>query len=130
MKGNLTAAVLTGLLLGLATAPSKGQQKDKEKSLPITKEALLGEWRGKSGNTTLMVDFGENKAKVSMEDRDRGIGKDFSTPYKIDGNMVRLGAFAEGRLVQDTKLKVTFLTTQGSLTQGASVIIGRTKKEK
>ena len=130
MKGILTAAVLTGPLLGLATAPSRGQQEDKEKPLPITKEALLGEWKGKSGNTTLMVDFGENKAKVSMEDRDRGIGKDFSTPYKIGDNVVRLGSFAEGRLLQGSKLRVTFLLTQGSLTQGTSVTLSRTKKEK
>jgi hypothetical protein len=130
MKGILNAVVLTGLLLGLVTIPSRGQQEDKEKPLPITKEALLGEWEGKSGNTTLMVDFGEKEAKVKQEDRVQGIGKNFSTPYKIDGNVVKLGSFAEGRLVQEAKLKVTFLTTQGSLTQGASVILGRTKKEK
>ena len=77
-----------------------------------------------------MVDFGENKAKVSMEDRDRGIGKDFSTPYKIGGNVVRLGSFAEGRLLQGSKLRVTFLTGQGPLRQGATVILRRTKQEK
>jgi hypothetical protein len=130
MKGILTAAALTGLLLGLATVPSRGQQGDKEEPLPITKEALLGEWQGKSGNTTLRVDFGEKEAKVRQEDRDRGIGKDFSTPYKIGDNVVRLGSFAEGRLLQGPKLRVTFLLTQGSLTQGTSVLLSRTKKDK
>jgi hypothetical protein len=128
MKGILTAAVLTGLLLGLATVPSRGQQEDKEKPLPIMKEALLGEWVGKSGNTTLRVDFGEREAKVSQEDRDQGIGKGFSAPYKIGDNVVRLGSFAEGRLLQRSNLRVTFLLTQGSLRQGASVILRRTKK--
>jgi hypothetical protein len=130
MKGILTAAVLAGLLLGLATVPSRGQQGDKEEPLPITKEALLGEWQGKSGNTTLRVDFGEKEAKVRQEDRDQGIGKDFSTPYKIGDNVVRLGPFAEGRLLQGPKLRVTFLLTQGSLTQGTSVLLSRTKKDK
>jgi hypothetical protein len=130
MKGILTAAALTGLLLVPATAPSRGQQEDKGEPLPITKEALLGEWKGESGNTTLMVDFGESKAKVRQEDGDLGIRKDSSTPYKIDGNVVKLGLFAEGRLLQGPKLRVTFLLTQGSLTQGTSVILSRTKKEK
>jgi hypothetical protein len=53
MKDILTAAVLTRLLLGLATIPSRGQQEDKKKPLPITKEALLGAWEGKSGTSTL-----------------------------------------------------------------------------
>jgi hypothetical protein len=130
MKGVLTAAVLTGALLGLATIPSRGQQGDKEKPLPITKEALLGAWEGKSGNTTLTVDFGEKEAKVTQEDRDQGIGKDFSTTYKIGDNVVKLGTFAEGRLLQGSKLRVTFLLTQGSLTQGTSVILHRIKKGK
>jgi hypothetical protein len=130
MKGILTAAVLTGLLLGMATIPSRGQQEDKEKPLRITKEALLGEWEGKSGNTTWMVDFGKKEAKVRQQDRAQGIGKDFSTPYKIGGNVVRLGSFAEGRLLLGPKLRVTFLLTQGSLRQGTTVILRRTKKEK
>src|SRR5262249_44671978 len=130
MKGILTAAVLTGLMLGLATIPSGGQQEDKEKPLPISKEALLGEWEGKSGNTTLKVEFGKEKARVWQEDRDQGVRKDSSTPYKIGDNVVRLGSFAEGRLLQGPKLRVTFLLTQGSLTQGASVILRRSKKEK
>src|SRR5262245_28908039 len=121
MKSIRTAAVLTGLLLGLATIPSRGQQEDKEKLLPITKEALLGEWEGKSGKTTLRVDFGEKEAKVRQEDGAPGIVKDLSTPYKIGDNVVKLGSFAEGRLLQGPELKVTFLLTQGSLTQGTSV---------
>src|SRR5262249_25782218 len=117
MKGILATSVLTGLLLGLATLPCRGQQEDKEKPLPITKEALVGQWAGKSGDTTLMVDFGEKEVKV-RQDSDQGIGKDFSTPYKIGDNVVKLGLFAEGRLLQGSKLRVTFLLTQGSITQG------------
>ena len=131
MKGILTNAVLSGLLLCLAPIPSsRGQQEDKEKPLPITKEALLGKWEGMSGDTTLLVDFGEKEAKVRQEDRAQGIGKDFSTPYKIGDNVVRLGSFAEGQLQQGSTLRVTFLLTQGSLTQGASVTLRRTKREK
>jgi hypothetical protein len=130
MKGILTAAVLTVLLIGPAAIPSRGQQGDKEKSLPITKQALLGEWKGKSGDTTLLIDFGEKEARLKQEDRDKGIGKDFSTPYKIDGNVVMLGSFAEGRLLPGPELRVTFLTGQGSLRQGAIVTLRRTKKDK
>jgi hypothetical protein len=130
MRGVLTTAVLTGLLLDLGAVPSRGQQRHKEKPLPITKEALLGEWEGKSGNTTLRVNFGEKEAKVRQEDRGQGIAKDFSTPYKIGDNVVKLGLFAEGRLLQESDLRVTFLTGQGSLSQGTSVILRRAKKEK
>jgi hypothetical protein len=130
MKGILTNAVLTGLLLCFATIPSRGQQQDKEKPPPITRKALLGKWEGKSGTTTLKVDFGEKEARVWQEDRASGIGKDWSTPYKIGDGVVRLGSFAEGRLRQGFKLRVTFLTGQGPLRQGATVILRRTKQEK
>jgi len=128
MKGIWNNAVLAGLLLLLATIFSEGQEN--EKPLPITQQALLGKWDGKSGMSTLKVDFGEKEAKICQEDRDQGIGKDFSIPYKIGDEVVRLGSFAEGQLVQGSKLRVRFLTTQGSLRQGTSVILRRTKKEK
>src|SRR5262249_45835665 len=108
MKSIVIVTALAGLLLGLATISSSGQQEGKEKPLPITKKALLGEWKGKSGNTSLEIDFGEKEANVKQEDR-AGAGKKFSTPYKIGDNVVKLGSFAEGRLLQESKLKVTFL---------------------
>src|SRR5262252_1520286 len=128
MKGILTNAVLTGLLLCLAPIPSsRGQQEDKEKPLPITKKALMGEWEGKTGSTTLKVEFGEKEARVWQEDRVVGIGKDWSTPYKIGEDVVKLGSFEEGRLLQGSKLKVTFLTGQGPLRQGTTVILRPSK---
>jgi hypothetical protein len=130
MKSILTVGALTGLLLALGTIPCRGQQDDKEKPLPITREALLGEWQGKSGKTTLVIHFGDKEARVGQDDRGEGIRKDFSTPYKIGDDVVKLGLFAEGRLLQGSNLKVTFLLTQGSLTQGTSVMLRRTKTEK
>ena len=129
MKVILTTTVLTGLLMGLATVPSRGQQEDKQQPSPITKKVLLGKWEGKSGTTTLKVEFGEKEARVWQEDSVKGIGKDSSIPYKIGDDVVKLGAFAEGRLVQGSKLKVTFLLTQGSIRQGAAVTLSRSKKE-
>jgi hypothetical protein len=90
MKGILTNAVLTGLLLCLTTIPSRGQRENKEKPSPIRKEALLGKWEGKSGTTTLKVVFGEKEARVWQEDPALGIGKDSSTPYKIGDDVVKL----------------------------------------
>ena len=131
MKGILTAAIVIGLVWGLVTIPCWGQQDDKKKLLPITKEALLGTWEGKSGDKTLKVDFAKETVRVWQEDRAPGIGKDWSTAYKIGGdNVVRLGSFAVGRLLEESQLKVTFLLTQGSLTQGTSIILRRAKKEK
>jgi hypothetical protein len=130
MKAFLTAVVMTGLILCLTPTPSTGQQEDKNKPLPISKESLLGAWQGKSGNTILTVEFGEKEATMKQEDRDQGVAMEFTIPYKVGDNVVMLSFFAEGRLMQGAKLQVTFVNRQGSLAQGTSVVLSRTKKEK
>jgi hypothetical protein len=116
------------ILIGLSGAPSPGQQ-EKEKPLPISKETLLGKWEGKSGNTTVRLNFAAKGVGGEVEERlgngERGIG--FKDDYDIDpkANAVKIGSFGEGRLVKGGGLRVTLSGPQLSLPRGAVITLSR-----
>jgi hypothetical protein len=131
MKGTLTAAILAGLLLGLATIASRGQQEAKEKPPPLTKEALLGEWEGQSGDTTITARFEEKWSEVKVKEGS-GVAVSLLADYSIDGksDVVKVGKLGEGRLVEGGKLRLTLKDAVLSLPKGAAVTLSHAKKEK
>jgi hypothetical protein len=132
MKGILTVAVLAGLLLGLATIPSRGQQEVKEKPLPITKEALLGRWEGRVGDKTAWIEFGAKRAKAVVAEfqGNEGLGAALDMDYEIDhqARVVQLVGFGEGRLVKGGRLRVVLSHGRLHLPKGTVLTLSRPTK--
>jgi hypothetical protein len=118
---------LAVILLGIAGAPLPAQQE--EKPLPISREALLGKWEGKSGKTTVRLNFTAKGVGGEVEERlangGRGIG--FKDDYDIDpkANGVRIGSLGEGRLVQGGGLRLTLGSPQLNLPRGTVITLSR-----
>ena len=115
------------VLVGMAV-PAPGQPA-KEKALPISREALLGKWEGKSGMTVVRLDFAAKGVGGEVEERlgngGRGIG--FKGDYEIDpkANAVRIDSLGEGRLVKGGGLRVTLDRPQLNLPRGAVITLSR-----
>ena len=116
------------VLVGLVGVASPGQP-EKEKPLPISREALLGKWEGKSGTTTVRLDFGPKGVGGEVEERfgNRGQGTGFKDTYEIDpkANTVRIGSLGEGRLVKGGGLSLTLSRPQLNLPRGAVITLSR-----
>jgi hypothetical protein len=130
MTSILTAAVVAGLLRGLAMIASRGQQDDNEEPPPITKEALLGEWEGQSGDMTITARFEEKWSEVRVEEGP-GVAVSLLSDYSIDtkAGVVQVGELGDGRLLEGGKLRLTLKDAVLALPKGASVALSHAKKQ-
>jgi hypothetical protein len=101
--------------------------------VPITRNALLGYWEGRSGHTTLRVGFERQRAVVITEDAkgESGFGEGFATTYKIcrRRDVVRLVRFGEVRWDPDGGLRLTLRTAQGALSRGTVITLTRRRPQ-
>jgi hypothetical protein len=129
MRSMLTAVLVTGLASGL-TLPSAAHQ-DKEKPVPISKQALLGWWEVRSGGMTLRVSFEHRRAVVITYDaRDETkFGRGYAADYQVDrkADVVRITFLGEGQLVEGDRLRLTLGAAQGRLAKGAVLTLTRLK---
>jgi hypothetical protein len=133
METTRTAAAAACLVLGLAVLPSAGQEKPP----PISRQALLGRWEGRSGTITVTVTFEPKAAAVRTgepPDKDGPAGglplTDFAARYTVCRrcNEVRIRGLGRGHLAEGGRLVLTLGAPQGRLPKGAVLALTRLSK--
>jgi hypothetical protein len=120
METTRSAAAVACLVLGVAVLPSAGQEKPP----PISRQALLGRWEGRSGTITVTVTFEPRTAAVRM-----GGPPDSDGParYKVcrKCNEVRIRGLGRGQLVDGDRLRITLSRDRLSLPKGTAITLSR-----
>jgi hypothetical protein len=138
MRRAAVTVIVAGVVLALAIGSRGRAQQDKEKAIPITKEGIAGQWKGKTDDgQEVSLRFGpgfDKKESVTLSIATKSSATGFRGGYEIDAkaNVVRLGTLGEARLLEADRLQLTLNPDEKSkiAPKGLKIILNREKEPK